>query len=55
MIKTLKSYGMPVYATELDVDISHVSDSVEYKNAVRAQAYINILEGIFDSGVCNVM
>ena len=55
MIQTLKNYGIPVFVTEFDIDVSKISGSTAEKEEIRAQLYSKILRGVIDSGVCNVI
>jgi endo-1,4-beta-xylanase len=52
LIQTLKSYGMPIYLTEFDVDMSKVPGTSEEKNRIQAQIYKNVFKACVDLGVC---
>ncbi len=53
MIKTFKSYGLPIYVTGLDIDMSNVNGTDQQKNELRTKLYSQIFRAIIDSGVCN--
>lgn len=52
VIATMKSYGVPVYVTEIDVDLAHVPGTREERYAHQAQVYGNMLAACLESGVC---
>lgn len=51
LIKTIKSYGLPVSMTEIDVDMSKVSGTNEEKMIKQANIYRLITEAAIESGV----
>jgi endo-1,4-beta-xylanase len=53
IIETMIKYGIPVYITELDVDMRNVSGSPEEKNLIQAKIYKEVAEACLESGVCN--
>ena len=55
MIKTFKSYGVPVYVTGLTIDTTNVQGANQQKNELKTKLYQQIFKGIIDSGVCNVI
>lgn len=52
VVKTMQSYGTPVYVTECDVDIRNVPGSQEERFASQARIYADSLDACFQSGVC---
>lgn len=53
VIATMRSYGLPVYVTEFDVNLRQVGGSQEQRFAVQAEVYKSMLEACLDSRVCN--
>jgi len=53
LIEGMKSYDMPVYITELDVDLRDISGTNEERFALQASIYRDIVEAALDSGVCD--
>ena len=51
MIKTFRNYGIPVYVTEFDIDISRLDGTDSQKEQIRTDLYRKILEGILKSNV----
>jgi GH35 family endo-1,4-beta-xylanase len=49
----MKSYGVPVVITELDVDISGITN--QDRLLIQAQIYHTIFEAALDSGVCRAI
>ena len=52
VITTMKSYGIPVYITEFDVDLRNIPGSVEDRFLLQAEIYKSMLEACLESGVC---
>ena len=52
VIQTMQNYGVPVYITELDVDLSDVTGTQQERFDLQADVYGEILEACLDSGVC---
>ncbi len=52
VIKAMRSYGLPVYVTEFDINMRDVSGSQEEKFALQAKIYQDMLEACLESGVC---
>ena len=53
IISTMRSYGLPVYVTEFDVNLRNVKGDQEQRFAVQAEIYRNSLEACIESAVCN--
>jgi GH35 family endo-1,4-beta-xylanase len=53
IIEAMKSYGVPVVITELDVDISGITN--QDRLLIQAQIYHTIFEAALDSGVCRAI
>lgn len=53
VIKTIQSYGVPVYVTEFDVDMRNVRGTQEERFAEQAQIYADSLDACLQSGICN--
>jgi len=51
-IKTLRGYGIPVYITEFDVDLTTIAGSQEERYQKQAQIYKDMIEAALESGVC---
>ncbi len=52
VIDTMKSYGVPVYITEIDVNLANVQGTQEARYAKQATIYKEMLEASLESGVC---
>lgn len=52
VIATMKSYGVPVYVTEMDVDLTNIGGKQEDRYAKQAQIYGDMLAACRESGVC---
>lgn len=52
VIETMKSYGVPVYVTEVDIDMRNVSGTQERRLAKQAELYADALDACLQSGVC---
>jgi endo-1,4-beta-xylanase len=52
VIDTMKSYGIPVYVTEFDVNLRNVPGTLEERYAFQAGVYGDMLEAALESGVC---
>jgi endo-1,4-beta-xylanase len=52
VIAAMRSYGVAVYITEFDVDLTHVSGTDGERFAVQAAVYRDMLEACLESGVC---
>lgn len=52
VITTMKSYGMPVYVTEFDVNLKDVTGSREQRFAKQARLYKEMFRAAIESGVC---
>jgi endo-1,4-beta-xylanase len=52
MVTTMDSYGLPIYITELDVDISSLNGSEEEKNLIQADVFANVLEACLKAKQC---
>jgi len=52
VIEAFRSYGIPVYLTEFDVDMSKVPGSAEERNEIQARIYQEIVGACLESGVC---
>lgn len=53
MISTMQSYGVPVYVTELDVDMTKVGGTDEERFAKQAKIFAGVLSACLQSGVCS--
>jgi endo-1,4-beta-xylanase len=53
VIATMKSYGIPVYITEFDVNMKNVYGNQEERLITQSQIYKEMLEAALESGVCN--
>lgn len=53
LIETMRSYGVPVHITELDVNLKDVPGTDEARFALQAQVYADVLDAALRSGVCN--
>ena len=52
VIDTFRSYGLPVYVTEFDVDMQNVEGSQSERMAIQALIYRDMLEACLESEVC---
>ena len=52
VVQAMRSYGLPVYVTEFDVNMSGVPGSEENRYKLQAEIYKNMLEAAIESGVC---
>jgi len=52
IVKTMRSYGLPISVTSVDVDLSKVSASQEERLLLQADIYAKLLEACLDSEVC---
>jgi len=52
MINTMRGYGIPVYVTELDIDMKSVPGTQEERYSRQAEIYRDIIEACLESGVC---
>ena len=52
VIRTMQSYGLPVYVTEFDVNLRNVRGTRDERFARQAQIYGEMLEAAVESGVC---
>ena len=52
VIATMKSYGVPVYVTEIDVDLTNVPGTPDERYTRQAQVYGDMLAACLESGVC---
>lgn len=52
LIRTLQAYDVPVYVTELDMDISSLSGTQESRMLRQAEMYRIVVDAILASGVC---
>jgi len=52
MVATMQSYGLPVYVTELDIDMSGVPGAREARYALQSEMYRDVFEACLESGVC---
>jgi endo-1,4-beta-xylanase len=52
VINTMRGYGVPVYITELDVNLRNVSGSPEQRYATQAKIFREAVEACLESGVC---
>ena len=52
LVTTMRSYGVPVYITELDVDLSDVHGTNQERYLLQASIYKTIMEAALESGVC---
>lgn len=53
LIKTFQSYGVPIYITELDIDLSSVKGPTEERFLKQAEIMKTISFAAKESGVCN--
>jgi len=53
LIKTMISYGVPVYITELDVNLENIDPKNPNRLIIQADIYKEILEAAIESGVCD--
>lgn len=52
VIATMRSYGVPVYVTEFDVNLGQVGGDQSQRFAVQAEIYRSMLQACLESGVC---
>jgi len=52
LIEGLRSFDIPIYISELDVDLSEVMGTEEERFALQAQIYSEVVDAILESGVC---
>jgi len=52
VIAAMRSYGVPVYVTEFDVNMTHVGGAQSDREALQAAVYRDMLEACLESGVC---
>ena len=52
VIETMKSYGLPVYVTEFDVNLKNVTGTETQRFAKQAEIYKDMVTAFIDSGVC---
>lgn len=52
VIATMQSYGLPVYVTEIDVDMKDVPGTQEERYARQAEIYRDMFSACLESGVC---
>jgi endo-1,4-beta-xylanase len=52
VIKAMDSYGVPIYITELDVDISGLTGSDKEKGTIQADLFANVLEACLSAKQC---
>jgi len=53
VIATMKSYDVPVYVTEFDVNMKNVYGTEEERYLIQARIYGDMVEACLESGVCN--
>jgi endo-1,4-beta-xylanase len=52
LISCMRRYEMPVYVTELDVNLRDVKGTTEERYRIQAQIYREVVEACLESGVC---
>jgi endo-1,4-beta-xylanase len=52
LIQGMKQYELPIYITELDVDLRNIKGSDSERFALQASLYGNLMDAIVKSGVC---
>jgi endo-1,4-beta-xylanase len=52
VIATMRSYGLPVYVTEFDVNMKDVKGTRDERFKVQAKIYKEMLQAAIESGVC---
>ncbi|MGB9845824.1 MAG: endo-1,4-beta-xylanase, partial [Methanothermobacter tenebrarum] len=52
VIKAMRSYGLPIYVTEFDVDMTNVGGNKQQKAAKQARIFQEMIEACLESGVC---
>jgi endo-1,4-beta-xylanase len=52
IVETMRSYGLPISVTSVDVDLSKVSASQEERLLLQADIYTKLLKACLDSKVC---
>jgi endo-1,4-beta-xylanase len=55
LIEVMRGYGLPIYITELDVDISQITGTQQVRFAYQADIYRRITDACLESGVCKSM
>ena len=55
MIKTMKSYGLPIYITEFDVNMKEVRGTPQERALKQAEIYRNVIEAAIESGRCEAI
>lgn len=53
IIKTMKSYGVPVYITEFDVNLENIDLKEPNRLEIQANIYKQIVDACIETGVCN--
>jgi GH35 family endo-1,4-beta-xylanase len=53
LIRTMQSYGLPIYVTEIDVDLTGVPGTQKERFDLQAKLYSEALEACLESGVCD--
>ncbi|MGB9845846.1 MAG: endo-1,4-beta-xylanase, partial [Methanothermobacter tenebrarum] len=53
LVATMKSYGLPIYITEFDVNMKDVKGTREERNLIAAEIFRTVIEAAAESGVCN--
>ncbi|MGC9423841.1 endo-1,4-beta-xylanase [Vibrio sp.] len=53
LIATMRSYGVPVFITEFDVNMKDVRGTPEERAQKQAEIYSTVVEAAIESGVCN--
>lgn len=52
LVQSMKQYELPVYITELDVDLRNIKISETERLALQAQLYGNLIDAVLQSEVC---
>lgn len=52
VIATMKSYGVPVYVTEIDIDLTNMQGTREERYAEQAKIFGDMFAACLESGVC---
>lgn len=55
LIKTMKSYDLPIYITEMDVDLRNIKGSDDQRFKLQADIYRMVIEAAIESGVCRTV
>ena len=53
VVTTMRSYGIPIYITSVDVNLKDVSGTPEQRYQVQANVFRDMLEAALESGVCS--